>query len=136
MLDFLPVHERKVWKQRYDDCVAGNHLSFEQSYLSDKGMNIYEVSLNPVFTENNEIIGMSCLSREITERRNNEEKIKNQAEDLALINKLNNALNSGFSDQRIMGILARETQQMFHGFGAVIYLLSEDKPCLFPVNPR
>ncbi len=136
MLDFLPVHERKVWKQRYDDCVAGNHLSFEQSYLSDEGMNIYEVSLNPVFTENNEIIGMSCLSREITERRNNEEKIKNQAEDLALINKLNNALNSGFSDQRIMGILARETQQMFHGFGAVIYLLSEDKTCLFPVNTR
>lgn len=136
MLDFLPVHERKVWKQRYVDCIAGNHLSFEQSYLSDKGMNIYEVSLNPVFTENKKIVGISCLSREITERRSNEEKIRNQAEDLALINKLNNALNSGFSDQRIMGILARETQQMFHGFGAVIYLLSEDEKNLLPVNTR
>ncbi len=136
MLDLLPVHERKVWKQRYNDCIAGNHLSFEQSYLSDKGMNIYEVSLNPVFTEHNEIIGMSCLSREITERRNNEEKIRNQAEDLALINKLNNALNYGYSEYRIMGILARETQQMFHGFGAVIYLLSEDRNNLFPVNTR
>ncbi len=136
MLDLLPIHERKVWKQRYLDCVAGNHLSFEQSYLSDKGLNIYEVSLNPVFAENNEIIGMSCLSREITERRNNEEKIRNQAKDLALINKLNNALNSGFSDQRIMGLLARETQQMFHGFGAVIYLLSEDTKNLLPVNTR
>ncbi|MEA1898362.1 MAG: PAS domain S-box protein [Bacteroidota bacterium] len=136
MLDFLPVHERKVWKQRYLDCIAGKHLSFEQSYLSDKGLNIYEVSLNPVFTENDEIIGMSCLSREITERRNNEEKIRNQAEDLALINKLNNALNSGYSEQRIMGILARETQQMFHGFGAVIYLLSEDGRNLLPVNTR
>ncbi len=134
VLDFLPVHERKLWKQRYNDCIAGNHLSFEQTYLLDKGIEIYELSLNPVFTENNEIVGISCLSHEITERRNDEEKIKNQAEDLALINKLNSALNMGYSFQKIMGILARETQQMFHGFGAVIYLFSEDRKYLVSIK--
>ncbi len=134
LIDFLPAHEQEVWKKHYDECFKGTGYSFEQSYLSEKGMTIYEVRLNPVYSDNKEITGVSCFARDISQRFKNEEKIRSQAEDLSLINKLNNAVNAGFSIQKIIEILNTETGIMFGGFGVFVFMLSDDNSMLIPVR--
>jgi PAS domain S-box-containing protein len=74
-------------------------------------------------------VGVSIIT-EITELRKAEEKIKQRNEDLGLINSLNEALNNGNSLIEILQLLVRETKRIFSGFGATVYLLSEDRKYL------
>jgi PAS domain S-box-containing protein len=66
-------------------------------------------------------------ARDITERIQSDVAIRKQADDLALINTLNDAVNRGDSLQEILGHLTKEIRQMFSGKGAVVYMLSPDR---------
>lgn len=51
-------------------------------------------------------------------------------ENMALVNAINEAANRGDSLREIFALVARLTTRMFAGYGATIYLLSEDKNSL------
>lgn len=68
------------------------------------------------------------------DRKRSEEALRRQAEDLALINDLNNAANQGASLDDIATLLAERTKEIFSGFGAGIYLLTRDKKNLELLN--
>ncbi len=126
ILKLLPSKERKDWKEKYTRCINGDQVSFELSVPGEKSIAHFDVHLNPVFGEYNNVIGISCLARDITDRKDFLSEIKAQKEDLSLINDLNVAVNSGLSYQKIIGILNANTRKIFGGLGAVVLMLSDD----------
>ncbi len=123
----LSSEEQKIWTERYQYCLKGKSLSIEENLTFNKEPDEYfDITINPVKGNDNEIIGLTCLARNITARKLTEENNRRQKEDLNLFNKLNSAANSGKSYRAILGIIARETSKMFGGFGGVVYSLNED----------
>ena len=135
----LSSEEQELWKERYKYCLNGNNLSFEENFIFDREPeNYFDITINPVKGNDNEIIGFTCLARNITERKHTEENNRRQKEDLNLINKLNTAVNSGKSYRAILGIVSRETSKIFGGFGGIVYSIDEENGFLeskgkFPV---
>ncbi len=68
------------------------------------------------------------------EQRRMEREIKQNSEDLTLINTLNKAVNRGDSLQNIVKLLSAETRRIFACSGATVYLLDEDKKYLVIQN--
>ncbi len=126
ILKLLPSGERKDWKKKYTRCLKGEQVSFELSVPVGSEFIYYDVHLNPVFGSHENVIGISCLARDVTDRKKFLTEIKTQKEDLTLINDLNVAVNSGMSYQKILGILNDATKKTYGGLGAVVYLLSDD----------
>jgi PAS domain S-box-containing protein len=127
---FLKYHSEKEasgWTERYQQCLNGKSLSFEEYFSTgSKSGTFFDITITPVKGVDYEIIGLTCLARDITKRKLIEEKNRRQKEDLNLFNKLNAAVNSGKSYRNILGIITRETSKMFGGFGGSIYYLNED----------
>lgn len=76
-----------------------------------------------------------AVHTDITKRKQAEEETRQKAEDLTLINALNNAVNQGNSVLEILQLLARETKRIFSCHGATAYLLSEDREYLVMCSP-
>ena len=70
--------------------------------------------------------------RDITESVLAQKAIQLQAEDLGLINDINHALNQDATIENLLGVLNEGTKRIFQGYGATIYLLSEDRQYLCP----
>ncbi|UCC11291.1 MAG: hypothetical protein JSW02_08015, partial [candidate division WOR-3 bacterium] len=60
-------------------------------------------------------------------RRPIEDELKEIADDLNLINNLNQAFNQGASLPELLDLLAHETKRLYESKGATIYVLSPDK---------
>ncbi|MBN1992492.1 MAG: PAS domain S-box protein [Anaerolineae bacterium] len=71
-----------------------------------------------------------ALEREIAERRQAEQEAQQRTADLALINALNEAINRGDSLSDVILLLSNATKELFSGYEASVYLLSEDKKYL------
>lgn len=65
-------------------------------------------------------------ARDVTERKQIELKLREHAEELNLINTLNNAFNRGESLEAVIKLLSDETRRMFACDDAVLFLRSED----------
>ncbi|OYT53603.1 MAG: hypothetical protein B6U72_05240 [Candidatus Altiarchaeales archaeon ex4484_2] len=74
-----------------------------------------------------DVTGEFIIISDVTERKKAEYEIRQQTEDISLINSLNITANQGGRTTKILHILAEETRKMFSCFGAMIYLLSNDK---------
>ncbi len=69
--------QKNYWKALYDRCFEGERFSDEISVVLQDEIKSYSFSLNPIKGKNNEITGISCMGRDITEMlRVNEEKRK------------------------------------------------------------
>ncbi len=124
----LSSEEQKKWSERFQYCLDGKSLSVEENFIFKKeAENYFDITINPVKTNDDEIIGLTCLARNITERKLTEDNNRRQKEDLNLYNKLNIAVNSGKSYRAILGIVTRETSKIFGGFGGIVYSYHEDK---------
>jgi PAS domain S-box-containing protein len=84
--------------------------------------------------EGDRFIGTLAVFTDITEQKRAETASRQKAEDLALINALNHAINRGDSLQQIIDLLCRETERIFSSNGATVYLPSEDKQHLVMQN--
>jgi len=74
------------------------------------------------------------LEQRLIEQQQARKKIQEQAQDLALLNALNEAINRGESFQGIVKILEKESRRIFSSLGSSIYLLSDDKKHLVLQN--
>lgn len=76
MLDYGTVeNDREVLKGYYDRTLSGESTSFVQTF-GGKNVDFYEVFLDPIRNEKNEIIGCSCVARNISERKKIELELK------------------------------------------------------------
>jgi PAS domain S-box-containing protein len=69
--------EYEKWYFRYQRVLKGEQFIVEENVIDDNGKNNYsEVALNPIYDEQGNVIGAGCFSRDITERKYIEQKLK------------------------------------------------------------
>jgi PAS domain S-box-containing protein len=84
--------DRKLLKENIDLAFNGASHSLIQSFGSEH-IAYYEVFFNPIINENKEIIGCSSLARNISERKEAEEALKNsETKFREIINQINDAI--------------------------------------------
>ena len=110
---------------------TGGFSSAEHIHHDKQGRELYiEVSTSPIRNEEGMIHQFIHITRDITERKLVEEEIRVNTEDLMMVNLLNDSINRGDSVQEVARLLSDETKKIFLGWGATVYLLSEDKEYL------
>ena len=88
LLDYMTVaDDREKAKLNIDRALAGEHL-VESAYSGEEKRSrlYFEVSHNPISAEDGTIIGVVVLSRDITERKQAEEELKQRMEELERFN--------------------------------------------------
>ncbi len=80
-LEMLSEKKKKFWKLKYEKVLLGEKLTFDYEFEINNVSKYFEISLNPITIGNN-ITGISAISRNITERKTNETKLKEQNEEL------------------------------------------------------
>lgn len=80
--------------------------------------------------EKGKIFGMTGILRDITKRKEMEQKIRQKNEDLKLLNELNDSANQGDPLKETLSILAERTRNIFSSHGANVYLLNPEKTYL------
>jgi|GEM_PF-559075 len=72
----LTEDKREKWTEMFNKVVKGEHQQFEEIYAEENGTpRVMEVSLHPIVLEGGDITGVSCFSRDITERVQYEKEI-------------------------------------------------------------
>jgi PAS domain S-box-containing protein len=84
ILQVLPAAIRPVWKERYDRALGGKRFIFNDVIEAHGAITHVEVAANPI-EQSGRVVGVSFVSRDITERRRTErelEQYRNHLEDL------------------------------------------------------
>ncbi len=105
-------------------------------FSGDKPLGIFSTARKGTFSkqEIDRLIAFSTQVTSILERISIEEKNRQHAEDQGLINEINRAANEGKDLIHILAILSESTRRMFSGYGATIYLVSDDQKYLLPTR--
>lgn len=73
VFEHLPDNRAAIWRTYYERAFNGESFSVEDKYIMpDAKVVYYEVNFNPIYNEENEIIGAGCFAKEITQRKKNE----------------------------------------------------------------
>jgi PAS domain S-box-containing protein len=81
ILTILPKDQLEKWKARYDKALAGEKLKIEEVRELQTGNLTIETRCEPIYNNEGDVIGVSTVSKDITElRRSLEEKEKLQNE--------------------------------------------------------
>ena len=91
ILQLLPADLADYWKKQYDRALAGEQFSYLQENKNGQSTGFIEVYLNPIRNDNDQVIGVSVLSRDITEHLkhfNGEKKVITTSGSQALANKM------------------------------------------------
>lgn len=70
------------WTLYFNEAFAGKSMKVEQEVKNENSVEYYEIILNPIVNEKNEIFGVGCFARDITQRKESENRIKKQVERL------------------------------------------------------
>ncbi len=76
LLDALPFNIREAWKARFDAALAGRRIVFEEQFTLDGETTVLEFSFHPIRSNDDQITGVSCVARDITERKQTERQLK------------------------------------------------------------
>jgi PAS domain S-box-containing protein len=76
LIDKYSKDELKFWKENYDRCLSGEKFVVERESIMENGGYYIENSLEPIRDENENIIGVIVISKDITKRKLAEEKLK------------------------------------------------------------
>lgn len=79
LLNAVPEPIRPMWKERYDRALTKEHFIFEDKIDIGNIVLYIEVSMNPIIVDG-KVIGASFFSRDISERKQSEEKIRESEE--------------------------------------------------------
>ncbi len=77
LINTTTKEEYQTWRDRYTNALQGNQLIVEESSTGSDGKKLFnEITMNPVYDEQHNVIGAGCFSRDITERKFIEQKLK------------------------------------------------------------
>ncbi len=75
--DYIPEEILPSFKQFFQKCIKGETVTYEREYILKSGdKNHLELTLQPVYSSENNIIGVSMIGIDITERHYHEENLK------------------------------------------------------------
>jgi PAS domain S-box-containing protein len=69
------------WDMYFRQAFQGKHLRIEEE-VKDGKTEYYEIIVNPIYNERGEIFGVGCFARDISQRKEKENQIKQQVEAL------------------------------------------------------
>ena len=74
----LPDSQKEYWKMKFDEVLEGNPTNFEIKYRENDSEEYVwkEIYLNPIYTQNGEVKGVSGIAQDITEKKKAEVKIR------------------------------------------------------------
>ena len=75
LLNAIPEEIRPEWKVYYDKALANERLTFEKKFVFGERTIYSEVAMNPIVVEE-QVVGVSCFSHDITERKQAEEALR------------------------------------------------------------
>ena len=75
IIECLPIKIRATWIEYYKRALEGRRFAIEKHYKLASSSIAFEVSFNPIFTDNSRITGVSVFSRNITERKRANERL-------------------------------------------------------------
>ena len=135
--DFIHPDDREMIFERYLGRLEGKKYPHTHPFrIVDKTGNTKWVEIRvDLLTWEGKPATLNLLT-DVTERKQDEESIRQMAEDLSLINSLNNALNRGDSLQEIIRLFTRETKRIFSCHDATVYFPSEDGKYLIAHRPE
>ncbi len=131
------IHPSEVSKiaNNYIKRITGKEVpNIYDSKIVKKDGTIADVEINASIINYSGQKALLIILRDITDRKKTEERNRQHTEDITLLNELNNAVNEGKSLSQLMDILSNHTRKMFEGYGGQVYLLSEDKQYLVPIQ--
>lgn len=99
----------------------------ELRILSRPGKYLIGEFVSSPIIHDGQITGESGIARDITARKENERKVLQHADDLALINLLNEGANQGHGLSYLINLLSTELKRMFSCHASIVYLPSPDK---------
>jgi PAS domain S-box-containing protein len=67
IFDLLPKDKKEFWKKRYDRAMMGERYSIIEETSGSNGEKFSQTFHNPIKDENGEIIGVSVISRDVTD---------------------------------------------------------------------
>jgi len=112
-------------------------LNYEEPSTGPDGKTFWvKTNKIPMRDSSGHITGVLGCYEDITERKQSEQELKQRADDMHLINTLNQANNRGEDLTRIAERLSWETRRIFLCNAVVIYLLNEDRTQLVLINTR
>lgn len=128
-------HSKEFYEEMWSTILAGSVWQGELINIRRDGTRYFEEqTITPVKDQDGEITHFIAIKQDITDRRISEKRIKQQAEDLKLLNNLNHAINRGSSLQDILDLLSESSKELFGSLGTTTYLLSEDRRQLLAKN--
>jgi len=75
ILEILPKDQLDKWKERYDKALAGEKLRIEEIRELPSGNLTIETRCEPITNDQGEVIGISTVSRDITDLKRAEEQV-------------------------------------------------------------
>ena len=87
ILDKLPAAAKDVWKERYDRALAGEHFVLEEERPTKDKVLYLKVFCDPIKNEEDEVIGASVISRDVTERKEAMDKVAELSSEIARLKK-------------------------------------------------
>jgi len=133
--NYIHPDELPAMIKRYQQRMAGENIPplYETVLRRRDGSKVY-VEINAgVITYLGKPADLVVV-RDVTERKQAEEKIKQRNEELSLLNAINQAVNRGESLENIIRLIAKETKPLFNCFGVTLHLLSPDRQRLVMQN--
>jgi PAS domain S-box-containing protein len=128
-------HTAEFYAELWETILAGSVWQGEMVNMRRDGTRYFEEqTITPVKDGKGEITHFIAIKQDITDRRISEKRIKQQAEDLKLLNELNDAMNRGASLHDILDILSESSKELFDSFGTTTYLLGDDGQHLIARN--
>ncbi|MFN2147196.1 MAG: PAS domain S-box protein [Anaerolineales bacterium] len=120
-------HPTSFYKEMWDTILSGQSWQGELLNRRKDGTLYHEEqTITPVKGPDGQITHFIAVKQDITDRRISERRIQQQADDLKLLNDLNDAINRGTELTSILNLLSQTTKGLFNSMGATIYLLTED----------
>ena len=75
--EYIPPHILPSFREYFQRCLNGETVTYEREYTTQEGNIIFlEITLQPVYSKGEELIGVSMISIDVTERRSYEDKLK------------------------------------------------------------
>jgi len=123
------------FKEMWETILAGRTWHGEMvNVRKDGAQYIEEQTITPVRDKSGEITHFIAIKQDITNRRETEERIEQQAEDLQLLSALNERISRGDTLHDMVEFLSNESMGIFDSLGMTIYLLSDDEKYLEAQN--